>query len=196
MNASYRENSGSRRTSADAKPTRSKPSVRALSRMATSSSVMGQPCYPRQRSWAHRRAFFSRVRRGCALGPCGTLRRMSWDEPPFTLRQRDAPAIAFRVFRPKDTPKVSVLMSFGYFENMARYREVIERWNARGILIAIYDLRGHGHSEGRRGFVSRFDEYVDDAASLVRELDENHGFRRHAPHVLFGHSLGGLISIR
>ncbi len=121
---------------------------------------------------------------------------MSWDEPPFTLRRRDAPAIAFRVFRPKDPPKVAVMMSFGYFENMKRYREVIERWTARGMLVGIYDLRGHGLSEGRRGFVSRFDEYVDDAVAVLRELEESHGFRRHAPPVLFGHSLGGLISIR
>ncbi|HEY2733710.1 MAG TPA: alpha/beta hydrolase [Polyangiales bacterium] len=122
---------------------------------------------------------------------------MSWDEPPFMLKRRDAgmPAIAYRVFRPKDSAKVAVLMSSGYFENMKRYREVIERWNARGVLVAIYDLRGHGLSDGGRGQILRFDEYVDDAVDLMRELEQLDAFRQLRPLVLFGHSLGGLISI-
>jgi len=86
-------------------------------------------------------------------------------------------------------------MSFGYFENMKRYREVIERWNERGVLAAIYDLRGHGLSEGGRGQVMRFDEYVEDTLHLLDELDRDDGWKRLHPPVLFGHSLGGLISI-
>src|SRR6185295_11156346 len=60
---------------------------------------------------------------------------------------------------------------------------------------AIYDLRGHGLSEGGRGQVTRFDEYVDDALHLLDELDRDDGCKRLRPPVLFGHSLGGLISI-
>ena len=122
---------------------------------------------------------------------------MSWDSPPLLLKRRaaGAPALAYRVFRPKEAPKAAVLMTFGYFENMARYREVIERWNARGLLVAIYDLRGHGLSEGGRGQILRFDEYVDDELELLTELEKDDAFRRLAPLVLFGHSLGGLVSI-
>jgi alpha-beta hydrolase superfamily lysophospholipase len=92
-------------------------------------------------------------------------------------------------------PAVSVLLTHGYFENMKRYREVIERWNAQGILVAAYDLRGHGLSEGERGYVSRFDEYVDDAFALLAEVGRDDVWRSLAPPMLFGHSLGGLISI-
>jgi alpha-beta hydrolase superfamily lysophospholipase len=122
---------------------------------------------------------------------------MSWDAPPLMLKRRDAgaPAIAYRVFRPKDGARVAVIMSFGYFENMKRYREVIDRWIARGLLVAIYDLRGHGLSEGLRGRILGFDEYVDDLFELMIELEKDDGFRRLHPPVLFGHSLGGLVSI-
>ncbi len=122
---------------------------------------------------------------------------MSWDEPPLMLKRRAAglPAIAYRIFRPKEPAKVAVLMAFGYFENMKRYREVIEAWNARGLLVAIYDLRGHGLSEGGRGQILQFDDYVDDAVDLMSELDKDEGFQKLRPPVLFGHSLGGLISI-
>ena len=122
---------------------------------------------------------------------------MSWDAPPTMLKRRDAgaPAIAYRVFRPRDGAQAAVLMSFGYFENMKRYREVIDRWTARRLLVAIYDLRGHGLSEGLRGRILHFDEYVDDLLELMTEIEKDDAFRRLAPPVLFGHSLGGLVSI-
>jgi len=122
---------------------------------------------------------------------------MSWDSPPLFLKRRPAgaPAIAYRVFRPKTPSSVSVLMTHGYFENMKRYREVIERWNAQGILVAIYDLRGHGLSGGSRGGISRFEEYIDDEQSLLAELATDDAWKALAPPMLFGHSLGGLISI-
>ena len=121
---------------------------------------------------------------------------MSWDRPPLFLQGRvnAAPAIAYRVFTP-DEPKMLAVLTFGYFENMKRYREVIERWNARGIAVATYDLRGHGLSEGRRGFISRFSDYLDDLQALLAALDKDAALRKLGPPVLFGHSLGGLISI-
>jgi alpha-beta hydrolase superfamily lysophospholipase len=106
-----------------------------------------------------------------------------------------APAIAYRVFLPPTEPKTLVVVTFGYFENMKRYREVIARWTARGLAVAIYDLRGHGLSEGRRGFISRFSEYTDDLQALLAILEKNAALRKLGPPVLFGHSLGGLISI-
>jgi alpha-beta hydrolase superfamily lysophospholipase len=106
-----------------------------------------------------------------------------------------APAIAYRVFLPTAEPKMRVVVTFGYFENMKRYREVIERWNARGLAIVVYDLRGHGVSEGRRGFISRFSDYIDDLQALLVEIDKDAALSALGPPVLFGHSLGGLISI-
>src|SRR5689334_13142830 len=99
---------------------------------------------------------------------------MSWDRPPLFLqgRMNAAPAIAYRLFVPEE-PKTLVVITFGYFENMKRYREVIERWNARGVAVATYDLRGHGLSEGRRGFISRFSDYIDDLQALLAELEKD-----------------------
>jgi alpha-beta hydrolase superfamily lysophospholipase len=106
-----------------------------------------------------------------------------------------APALAYRLFPPSGTPHVAALMTTGYFENMKRYRATIDRWNERGILVAAYDLRGHGLSEGERGFVRRFDDYVDDVLELLGELAHQKAWKALAPPILFGHSLGGLISI-
>src|SRR4051794_5309962 len=129
MKASYLEKSGSSGPSAEAMPTRSKPSERALSRSAVSRLATARTL-PRVRS------------RSEAWYAAGA---MSWDSAPLLSKRRSgAPSMAYRVFRPEKPARVAVLMSTGYFENMARYREVIQRWNQRGILAAIYDLRGHG----------------------------------------------------
>src|SRR5689334_7865099 len=164
---------------AEATPTWAKPSARAFSRTSPSSSPTG-------------------VGSSEASTPYDTLLRvMTWDRPPLFLqgRMNAAPAIAYRVFLPEADPKMQVVVTFGYFENMKRYREVVERWNARGVAVTVYDLRGHGLSEGRRGFIARFSEYVDDLQALLAELDKDAALRSLGPPVLFGHSLGGLISI-
>ena len=103
---------------------------------------------------------------------------MTWELAPLRLRRRDAvtPALAYRIFRPSSSAspaRAAVLVCHGYFENMKRYRHVIERWNELGILVAIYDLRGHGESQGARGFISRFEEYVDDELDMLTELEKD-----------------------
>jgi alpha-beta hydrolase superfamily lysophospholipase len=108
---------------------------------------------------------------------------------------RAAPALAYRVFPASTDARLAVVLSTGYFEHMNRYREVIDRWTERGIAVAAYDLRGHGLSEGTRGYIARFADYVDDVLELLTELSQKASWRKLTPPVLFGHSLGGLISI-
>lgn len=67
------------------------------------------------------------------------------------------------------------------------------RWMAqRGILCHALDLRGQGRSEGARGFVGRWDDYLDDLLcflSLPQIKRESDG-----PLYVLGHSHGGLIA--
>jgi alpha-beta hydrolase superfamily lysophospholipase len=112
------------------------------------------------------------------------------------LRGKDgAPSLHMRISRPDGGSRAAALITHGYAEHSGRYDHVIDRWNARGILVGSYDLRGHGDSEGVRGHVSRFEEYVDDALAVLTELEKDPDWRALSPPILFGHSLGGLISI-
>ena len=54
-----------------------------------------------------------------------------------------------------------------------------------------YDLRGHGRSDGRRGYVDSFSVYYDDLEDIVAQLASRHPAFRYA---LFGHSMGALIA--
>ncbi len=94
------------------------------------------------------------------------------------------------VFRwePAAEKKIELLIVHGYLEHAARYDEVARALGARGIAVTAFDLRGHGRSDGARGYVERFTHYLDDLGALLDPLS--------APRFLLGHSLGGLIALR
>ncbi|NNE97333.1 MAG: alpha/beta hydrolase [Acidimicrobiales bacterium] len=88
-----------------------------------------------------------------------------------------------------DGARGAVLIVHGIGEHSGRYVHVGDHLAARGYDVLAYDQVGFGQSEGRRGHVDSFDDYLDDVEALLaerRELD--------VPVVLIGHSLGGLVS--
>jgi alpha-beta hydrolase superfamily lysophospholipase len=96
-------------------------------------------------------------------------------------------------FLPAVSPKGVVLITHGYAEHCGRYREVAHVIVNAGWAALSYDVRGHGHSPGARGFIEHFDMYLDDlraAADAARQLAPG------MPFVLLGHSHGALITLR
>lgn len=97
------------------------------------------------------------------------------------------------IFVPSGTPKGVVLITHGYAEHCGRYREVAHVIVDAGWAALSYDVRGHGHSPGARGFVEHFDMYIDD---LRAAADAAKALAPGAPLVLLGHSHGSLITLR
>lgn len=87
--------------------------------------------------------------------------------------------------------RARVVLIHGYAEHAGRYAEVIAGLTAAGFECHTLDLRGHGRSEGVRGHVMRFEDYLADVDLFLESLP---GTR--LPRLLVGHSLGGLISLR
>ncbi len=80
----------------------------------------------------------------------------------------DAPrgALYAETFVPA-SPKGVVLITHGYAEHCGRYREVAHVITEAGWAALSYDVRGHGQSPGDRGFIDRFDTYLDDHAAAL-----------------------------
>lgn len=89
-----------------------------------------------------------------------------------------------------DNPKGSVFIVHGLGEHSGRYENVIN--TLKGYNLFLLDLRGHGRSQGKRGHVMDFDEYLDDVDALKNEVKQ---FVRGKSFIL-GHSMGGLIVLR
>ncbi len=105
------------------------------------------------------------------------------------------PRLAYQLAVPeRGAPRGAVLLTHGFGEHSARYGEVITALTERELIVASYDLRGHGRSEGPRGHIESFDDYLRDADDLLAHLAGDEGWKAAGKPVLFGHSLGGLIS--
>ncbi len=97
--------------------------------------------------------------------------------------------------------RLPVVLVHGIGEHLGRHRVLAERLAAGGRLVVGADLRGHGRSQGPRGHVERFDDYLDDLDLVVAQacgkaLAVCGGTGAAPPPVLFGHSLGALIVLR
>jgi len=118
-------------------------------------------------------------------------RRVRHEEGSLSSRGGEAPALHYYATFPEAAPKAVVGLIHGYAEYGARYAHVADFWADRGIASVAIDLRGHGRSEGRRGFCVHFGDYLDDASQLEGLLQQR---APGAPAFLFGHSFGGLVA--
>jgi len=89
-------------------------------------------------------------------------------------------------------PKARVLLVHGMSEHSGRHQNTESILLNAGFSVVRFDLRGAGQSGGRRQWIEKFDDYLDDLSVvyrwIVRELPP-------LPLFLFGHSLGGAIAL-
>jgi alpha-beta hydrolase superfamily lysophospholipase len=93
---------------------------------------------------------------------------------------------------PDSTISALLIMTHGHGEHIRRYKHVGEALADRGIQCLGYDLRGHGESPGKRGYIENWSDYRDDLAAISNEAKLN---APDVPVFLYGHSLGGNICL-
>ncbi|MDH5528168.1 MAG: lysophospholipase [Nitrospirota bacterium] len=77
----------------------------------------------------------------------------------------------------------------GYTDHIGRYTETFDWFRAHGHPVWGMDPRGHGRSSGKRGYLNRFSEYLDDLEASLEAAVTQSGLKRW---VLLAHSTGGL----
>lgn len=90
-----------------------------------------------------------------------------------------------------DKIRGTLLITHGLAEHSECYHHVAKELSEDGWKVLAWDLRGHGRSEGKRGYVADFAKYIEDLNHLI-----NHVVKRDGQLVMFGHSMGGLVTIR
>jgi alpha-beta hydrolase superfamily lysophospholipase len=88
--------------------------------------------------------------------------------------------------------KAIVQIIHGLAEHSSRYMNVVNFLVPKGFTVYINDLRGHGKSEGVRGYVNSFNDYTEDARKFTNLIKEQEG---NTPLFLLGHSMGVLIAV-
>lgn len=92
-----------------------------------------------------------------------------------------------------ERPRALVVFLHGLGDHIGRYGAFVARMTGAGFACALFDLRGHGRSGGRRGHVERFADWVEDLAGFIPFSQTN--LPPETPLFLVGTSLGALIGI-
>ena len=98
----------------------------------------------------------------------------------------------YQSWGPPIKPRAILLLVHGLAEHSGRYLNLVNELVPAGFLVCALDHRGHGLSEGRRCYVKRFDDYVEDLNTYVNIV---RGAYPDIKIFMVGHSLGGTIAV-
>lgn len=106
-----------------------------------------------------------------------------------TLTSRDGTRLFARDWA-VDSPRAWVAVAHGLGEHSGRYERLATALQRYGFACSAVDLRGMGRSQGRRGHVRRWSEWVEDYASFYATVVEQ---AQGVEVVPLGHSFGGVL---
>ena len=116
-----------------------------------------------------------------------------WEESESSINSADGLETLFVTYWKKKSVPVenarTLLLLHGLGEYGLRYLHLPFYLHEAIDQVVVYDHRGHGRSTGVRGHVRNFNEYVEDAVTVLKSISAGE------VHVL-GHSMGGLILLR
>lgn len=113
-------------------------------------------------------------------------------EETGTFQSPDGLRIFYRYY-PAENEQARLVIVHGIGEHSGRYGNVIGKLVPGNISVWAVDLRGHGKSDGRRGHILTFDDYINDVSSMMDVATQGMGEERKC--FLLGHSMGGLITL-
>ena len=100
-------------------------------------------------------------------------------------------SLYYQSWLPARGPKAILLVVHGFAEHSGRYMNIVNHFVPKGYAVYGLDHRGHGKSEGLRGYVERFSYYLDDLKTFFDIVRSEHG---NAKVFIVGHSMGGTIA--
>jgi len=108
-----------------------------------------------------------------------------------TFKSNEGLQIFYRSWQPNGRSRATVVVVPGFNSHSGYYDWVAGQLASAGLAVVAVDLRGRGKSDGERFYVTKFSDYVDDVAGLVREAKSQFP---ELPTFLLGHSAGGVVS--
>jgi alpha-beta hydrolase superfamily lysophospholipase len=109
------------------------------------------------------------------------------------LTAKDGLSLYWKGWLPDHTPKAVIHLIHGYADHIGRYQNVVNELIPAGYAIFGNDHRGHGKSEGKRGHVESFQDFINDERQFALEVIRP-SFPD-TPCFMLGHSMGSIIAI-
>ncbi len=106
----------------------------------------------------------------------------------YSWKSKDGTTLYGQSWAPGKPPRAQINYVHGFMDHSSRFANWAGRFCDAGYAVAAIDLRGHGRSEGRRGYAANFSCYLQDIQTLC---ENSRVLFPECSMVLYGHSLGG-----
>ena len=103
----------------------------------------------------------------------------------------DETELFYQVWRPDQDSRGFIVLTHGMGEHSECYHQLASDLVQDQWTVYAWDLRGHGRSDGKRGYVKDFNNMVQDLKCFIDQFKKDEGGANNA--FLLGHSLGGLV---
>jgi len=118
-----------------------------------------------------------------------TATRMAGEE--HALRLEDGTRIFYRSWIPEVPTDQAVILFHRGHEHSGRLADVVDTLALEGVAAFAWDARGHGRSDGERGYAPSFAEMVRDVDTFVNHVCDAHGFEMRNVSIV-AHSVGAV----
>lgn len=105
-------------------------------------------------------------------------------------KTKDGLEIYSKAWEPEGKARGVLCLVHGVGEHIGRYAHVGEALAEAGYILAGFDIRGFGQSQGKRGYTPYEEAYFDDIDSFLAEVSKRYPG---VPRFLYGHSMGAII---
>ncbi|ETR69458.1 MAG: lysophospholipase [Candidatus Magnetoglobus multicellularis str. Araruama] len=99
--------------------------------------------------------------------------------------------VYYQYWLPEDDPKAVILLVHGLVEHSGRYMNMVNYFVPQSYAVYGFDHMGHGKSHGQRTYIDQFKDFTDNIKQYFDLIRQKH---QDLPIILFGHSMGALIS--
>ncbi|MGO9145911.1 MAG: lysophospholipase [Desulfomonilia bacterium] len=110
-----------------------------------------------------------------------------------TFTTQDGTTLYWKAWLPDGTPKAVIHLIHGYAEHIERYGNVVNELVPAGYAVFGNDHRGHGRSQGRRGHVKSFQDFIEDERQFYTQVIRKE--LPDTPYFVLGHSMGSIIAM-
>jgi len=108
-----------------------------------------------------------------------------------TLTLEDGSELFYRAWIPREPTRKSLVLFHRGHEHSGRLEDVVRELHLNDVAIFAWDARGHGRSDGPRGWAPGFSCTARDADEFMRHIAYTHGYRPEDA-VVLGHSVGAV----
>jgi alpha-beta hydrolase superfamily lysophospholipase len=128
------------------------------------------------------------------MSEIATMNENNWEETFVCESPFDKLRLMGRNWPVKEGPtRAVVLIVHGSGEHCQRYRHVAVLFNTHHIACVSFDMRGHGESQGERGFIPRLGALHDDLECIIEYVRSE--LYSNIPLVIYSHGTGSLICL-